>query len=75
MQDEELQLVELLREIGRDALIWPPRPQLSHSQVWPALQQVKQQAGGVTVVGFSAETLAGRDELWRAILKRAGISG
>jgi GTP-binding protein len=76
VQDEDRQLLEFLAEIGRDALIVATKTdKLSHSQVWPALQQVKRQAGGAIVLGFSAETNAGRDELWRAILERAGISG
>jgi GTP-binding protein len=76
VQDEDRQLLEFLAEIGRDALIVATKTdKLSHSQVWPALQQVKRQAGGAIVLGFSAETNAGRDELWRAILGRAGISG
>jgi GTP-binding protein len=75
VQDEDVQLLEFLREIGRDALIVATKTdKLSRSQVWPVLQQLKRQAGGVTVLGFSAETDEGRDELWRAILQRAGIN-
>jgi GTP-binding protein len=75
VQDEDVQLLEFLREIGRDALIVATKTdKLSRSQVWPALQQLKRQAGGAAVLGFSAETHEGRDELWRAILQRAGIN-
>ena len=77
VQDEDRQLLEFLAGIGRGALIVATKTdKLSHSQVWPALQEVKRQAAGATtVLGFSAETNDGRDELWRAILERAGISG
>jgi GTP-binding protein EngB required for normal cell division len=75
VQDEDRQLLEFLAAIGRDALIVATKTdKLSRSQVWPALQELKRQTGGVPVLGFSAETCEGRDELWRAILKRAALS-
>jgi GTP-binding protein EngB required for normal cell division len=76
LQDEDRQLLEFLESIGREALIVATKTdKLARNRVWPALQAIRKQAGGAAVLGFSAPTHEGRDELWRALLARAGLRG
>lgn len=72
--EEDVQLLEFLDQIGRDALLVATKlDKLARSKQFPALSAVKRAAAGRTVIGFSAHTGEGRDELWSAILKRAGL--
>jgi GTP-binding protein len=75
LQDDDRQLLEFLAEIDRAALLVATKvDKLPRSKVWPTLQELKRSAGGLRVIGFSAETHEGRDELWRALLQHAGLA-
>jgi GTP-binding protein len=75
LDDDDRQLFEFLSEIGRDALVVATKlDKLARSKRLPALDAVKRQTGGKPVLGFSAETGEGRDELWRALLRHAGLA-
>jgi GTP-binding protein len=75
LQDEDVQLLDFLSSIGRDALLVATKiDKLPRSRVWPSLDALELKAGGRTVIGFSAQTQEGRDELWRTLLARAGLS-
>jgi GTP-binding protein len=69
VEQEEQDLVEFLRQ--RDGLpvflAVTKLDKLSKSEQKPRLQQIEKQAG-VKVVGTSAETGAGREELWNRLL-------
>jgi GTP-binding protein len=75
LQDDDRQLLEFLAEIDRKALLVATKiDKLPRSKVFPALQKLKRDAGGLRVIGFSAETAEGSDELWRALLQHAGLT-
>ena len=73
LDDEDRQLLEFLAEHARPALLVATKiDKLARSRVLPALQALQKDAG-CRVLGFSAETRAGREELWRALLVQAGL--
>jgi GTP-binding protein len=75
LADDDRQLLEFLHEIGRDALLVGTKlDKLGKSAQRPALQALQREAKPYEVLGFSAETEQGKDELWRAMLQRCGIA-
>jgi GTP-binding protein len=71
--DDDRQLLEFLAEHERPALLVATKiDKLARSKVQPALAALRKDAG-CRVLPFSAETREGRDELWRALLQRAGL--
>ncbi len=76
VEDDDLQLLEFLAEIGREALLVATKiDKLVKAQKQPALQALRRQVGEHPVIGFSAETEEGRDELWRALLHHCALGG
>jgi GTP-binding protein len=73
LQDEDKQLLEFLEHHKRPALLVATKSdKLPHSRLQPALTALRRQAG-CPVLPFSAQTRAGRDDLWLALLERAGM--
>jgi GTP-binding protein len=76
LEEDDRQLLEFLAEIGREALLVATKlDKLPKSRQLPALQALRRDAGGPELIGFSAVTEQGRDELWRALLKHAALGG
>jgi GTP-binding protein len=73
LEDEEHELLEFLKHVGQKALIVATKiDRLPLNQRKPT-QHALEQASGVRALGFSAATGAGRDDLWRALTRFAGI--
>jgi GTP-binding protein len=74
LEDDDAQLLEFLQEIDREALLVATKlDKLAKNQKLPALQALQKEAGEHKVLGFSAETEEGRDDLWRVLLHRCGL--
>lgn len=74
LEEDDRQLLEFLAEIGRDALLVATKlDKLAKSQRLPALNAIARAASPHPLIGFSAVTGEGRDQLWSALLKRAGL--
>lgn len=72
-QERDRQLIEFLRHIERQILIVCTKAdRLSGSQLHTALQAFGRAFQTGRLLPFSAKTGAGRDELWKEILKAAG---
>ena len=75
LSDDDRQLLEFLHDIRRDALLVATKlDKLGKSAQRPALQALQREAHPHPVLGFSAETEQGKDELWRALLERCGLA-
>jgi GTP-binding protein len=71
--DDDRQLLEFLAEHERPVLLVATKiDKLARSKVQPALAALSKHAG-CRVLPFSAQTREGRDDLWRALLQRAGL--
>ena len=71
--EEDAQLLEFLAECRLPALLVATKlDKLGRSQVEPALRALRQ-AAGTRVLGFSAETGLGREQLLRALLEHTGV--
>lgn len=72
-EPDDLDLLTLLRDFGRDAIVVATKlDKLSASHRKPALAALAR-ATGRAVIGFSATTCEGRDALWAEVLSRAGL--
>jgi GTP-binding protein len=75
LEDDDLQLLEFLESIGKDALLVATKlDKLTKSQRTPALKALARAAQPRPVIGFSAVTEEGRDPLWGELLVRAGLA-
>jgi len=73
VEEEDAQLLEYLREIGRPALLVVTKTdKLPASKRKLAVQQCGRDAG-LPVYGFSAVTGDGRDRLWGRLIRLSGI--
>ena len=74
IEDDDVQLLEFLADRGIGAVVVATKlDKLVRSKVEPALKTLRERAG-VRVLGFSAETGEGRQELLQALMQRAGLS-
>ena len=72
-QEEDMMLLEFLEHIGREALVVVTKlDKLPRNKRKLELQALREQIG-LPIYGFSSETGEGKDALWRALLKRAGM--
>jgi GTP-binding protein len=79
LEADDLDLLKMLAEAPRVSrrplevvLVGTKLDKLPASAHKPALERLRKQAGR-RVIGFSAKTKAGRDELWRALRRAAGL--
>ena len=73
-QESDRDLLQFLESAGRPFLIIATKSdRLSGNQLRNALERVRKEQEGATVLPYSARTGAGRDELWREI--RATVAG
>jgi GTP-binding protein len=73
MQDDDVQLLEFLRHVGRNTLVVATKlDKIAPSKQAHAIAQLKKQAG-FPIVGYSSITHEGRDALWKRILEAAHI--
>ncbi|MET0339560.1 MAG: ribosome biogenesis GTP-binding protein YihA/YsxC [Polyangiales bacterium] len=73
LEDEEHELLEFLAHVKQRALVVATKiDRLPANKQKPAVLALAK-AGGVQALSYSAHTGAGRDQLWRALQKMAGI--
>jgi GTP-binding protein len=68
LEVEEHELLDFLAHVGRPAaLVATKLDKLGRAAQAPALAALGRAAGGLPVIGFSARTRAGREEVWRIL--------
>ncbi len=73
VEDDDLELIEYLRHHDRTPILVATKlDKLAASKRKPAIAAVGR-TQGLRAIGFSAETGEGADELWRAVLRVAGV--
>jgi GTP-binding protein len=74
LEDEDSQLLAFLADAGLPALLVATKlDKLPRSKIEPTLRAL-QKTAGTRVLGFSAETGYGRDDLLRALLHHTGLA-
>ncbi len=72
-QPGDQQLCEFLRSFGRPHLVVATKAdRISSNQLQPSLQRLKEALGTEHILGFSARTGLGRDQLWKEIRRAMG---
>lgn len=75
LQDDDQQLIDYLKHLGQQAIVVATKvDKLPASKRKPAVKKLKS-AAKVRVVGFSAVTGEGREELWKLLLRYAAVVG
>ena len=72
-EPDDHDLLTLIHDFGRDAIVVATKlDKLAPHRRKPALAAITRDAAR-PVIGFSADTGEGRDQLWQAIIERAGV--
>ncbi|MFK8003568.1 MAG: ribosome biogenesis GTP-binding protein YihA/YsxC [Polyangiales bacterium] len=74
LEDDDRQLIDYLEHIDREPIVVATKlDKVPKARAKLTLKGVQQNSSGAKVHGFSAETGEGRDQIWKTILKTAGI--
>jgi GTP-binding protein len=74
IESDDQQLIEFISEVGRSPIVVATKlDKLPVSRQKPAVVEIQKQVRR-PIIGFSAVTGQGREELWRAILKETSIA-